>query len=50
MGDYAFPCFRLAKALKKSPQIIAEELKNKIQLDENIENMHNMWIFKFLYK
>ena len=39
MGDYAFPCFRLAKALKKSPQIIAEELKNKIQLDENIENM-----------
>ena len=36
LGDYAFPCFRLAKTLKKSPQMIAEELKEKIQLDENI--------------
>ena len=25
MGDYAFPCFRLAKVLKKAPQVIAEE-------------------------
>ena len=24
MGDYAFPCFKLAKILKKSPQIIAQ--------------------------
>ena len=23
MGDYAFPCFRLAKELKKAPNIIA---------------------------
>ena len=30
MGDYSFPCFRLAKVLKKSPQIIAEELKEKL--------------------
>ena len=30
MGDYAFPCFKLAKELKKSPQLIAEDLKNKI--------------------
>lgn len=36
LGDYAFPCFRLAKILKKSPQLIAEELKEKINLDENI--------------
>ena len=35
-GDYTFPCFRLAKELKKSPQIIATELKEKIKLDENI--------------
>ena len=34
-GDYAFPCFRLAKALKKAPPIIAEEIKQKIQIDEN---------------
>ena len=30
MGDYAFPCFPLAKELKKSPPQIAEDLKNKI--------------------
>jgi len=30
MGDYAFPCFRLAKALRKSPQLIAADLANKI--------------------
>ena len=34
-GDYAFPCFRLAKALKKAPQVIASEIKEKIKLDEN---------------
>ena len=33
-GDYAFPCFRLAKSLKKSPQIIANEIKEKIEVDE----------------
>lgn len=33
-GDYAFPCFRLAKLLKKAPPAIAEELKAKIE-DEN---------------
>ncbi len=30
MGDYAFPCFKLAKELKKSPQIIAQDIKEKI--------------------
>ncbi len=39
MGDYAFPCFKLAKILKKSPQIIAQELKEKIEIDENIEKI-----------
>ena len=39
-GDYAFPCFRLAKALRKAPPIIAEELKNKIEIDKSkIEKM-----------
>ena len=37
IGDYAFPCFRLAKSLKKSPNIIANELKEKI--DSSIENV-----------
>ena len=30
MGDYAFPCFSLAKVMKKSPVLIAEELGKKI--------------------
>ena len=33
-GDYAFPCFRLAKQLKKAPPAIAEEIKQTIQIDE----------------
>ena len=32
-GDYAFPCFRLAKELKKAPPIIANEIKEKIEID-----------------
>ena len=35
-GDYAFPCFRLAKDLKKAPPIIAKEISEKLQ--EEIEN------------
>ena len=39
-GDYAFPCFRLAKTLKKSPIIIANEIKDKIDdLSEEIEKI-----------
>ncbi len=34
-GDYAFPCFRLAKVLRKAPPIIAEEIKAKLEVDEN---------------
>ena len=35
-GDFAFPCFRLAKELKKSPIAIAEEIKQNIKLDNNL--------------
>ena len=35
-GDYAFPCFRLAKELKKAPPMIANDIKEKIQIDETI--------------
>ena len=35
-GDYAFPCFRLAKELKKAPQQIANEIKENIKIDTNI--------------
>ena len=30
MGDYAFPCFRLAKIYRKAPPLIAQELVGKI--------------------
>lgn len=30
MGDYAFPCFKLAKTLRKAPNAIAAELSEKI--------------------
>ena len=36
MGDFAFPCFRLAKELKKAPPIIANEIKEKLELDNII--------------
>lgn len=32
-GDLAFPCFKLTKNLKKSPQIIAEEIKQNIKVN-----------------
>ena len=32
-GDYSFPCFKLAKELKKSPQMIASDIKEKINLE-----------------
>ncbi|MBN1156443.1 arginine--tRNA ligase [Candidatus Woesearchaeota archaeon] len=32
LGDYAFPCFGLAKSLKKAPVVIAAELAEKIKV------------------
>lgn len=33
MGDYALPCFKFAKVLRKSPAVIAEELKSGFATD-----------------
>ena len=33
-GDYSFPCFKLAKELKKAPQIIATEIKEKLEAEK----------------
>lgn len=30
MGDYAFPCFKLAKTLRKAPPLIAADIAAKI--------------------
>ncbi len=39
MGDFALPCFKFAKVLRKSPVMIAEELKNEIQTDEVVSEI-----------
>ena len=41
MGDYAFPCFQLAKIFRRDPNIIAKELKDKINQDsfKKVENL-----------
>ena len=36
-GDFSFPCFRLAKELRKAPQAIASEIKEKLELEESNE-------------
>ncbi len=36
---YAFPCFRLAKLEKKSPDIIAKDLENKLRKSEFFDNI-----------
>ncbi|SMP37697.1 arginine--tRNA ligase [Anoxynatronum buryatiense] len=41
MGDYAFPCFRLAKTMRKSPQLIAEDISNKIICPDIFEKCMN---------
>ncbi len=38
LGDYAFPCFSLSKSMRKAPQIIAAELKEKIGLQTDLSD------------
>ena len=42
MGDYAFPCFKLAKIMHKAPQMIAAELAEKIRGSELFEKVENV--------
>ena len=37
MGDYTFPCFRLAKELKKAPPMIAGEIKEKLDTSVKLD-------------
>ena len=41
-GDYAFPCFRLAKELRKAPPIIANEIKEKIEEMQEIPEIEKV--------
>lgn len=36
MGDFSFPCFRLAKELKKAPPAIAQEINEKMTVDTDL--------------
>ena len=36
LGDYALPCFKFAKIMRKAPNMIAEDLANNYQTDDNI--------------
>ena len=38
MGDVAFPCFRLAKTMRKAPPRIAAELAESIALPEGVQS------------
>lgn len=55
MGDYSFPCFSLAKSLRKNPAIIASDLAQSLDIKEfeKIENLNaylNFFIDKSLYQ
>ena len=39
VGDYALPCFRFAKVLRKSPVMIATELKDKYPCDNVVKSV-----------
>ena len=36
MGDFSLPCFKLAKELKKAPQMIAIEINDKLNISNDI--------------
>ena len=40
MGDYAFPCFKLAKAYRKAPAVIAQELAADIGEQDFLESVN----------
>ena len=39
MGDFAYPCFKLSKELRKPPVMIAEELKENVEFGDNIDKV-----------
>ena len=54
LGDYAFPCFKLSKALRKSPMMIADQLAAAIQADflarvESVRGYLNFFIDRAIY-
>ncbi len=52
MGDYAFPCFRFAKEMKKAPQMIAKDIAGRIANNDYFEKVEqvNAYVNIFLNK
>ena len=55
MGDYSFPCFTLAKVLRKNPAQIASDLAEKLEIEEfeKIESLNaylNFYVDRNLYE
>jgi arginyl-tRNA synthetase len=44
LGDFAFPCFKLAKALKMPPPVVAQKIASKL------EEIHHPWISRIEIK
>ena len=42
MGDYAFPCFKLAKVFRKAPNMIASDLSETIEAKGDISKVMPM--------
>lgn len=52
MGDFAFPCFRLAGKLRKAPQMIALDVSERIGANEMFEKVEqvNAYVNMFIKK
>ena len=54
LGDFAFPCFKLSKPLRKSPMMIADSLAASIKADfigriDSVKGYLNFFIDKSTY-
>lgn len=42
MGDYAFPCFKLAKLLRKAPPMISQEIAERLKSNHIFDRVENV--------
>ncbi|MCL2619181.1 MAG: arginine--tRNA ligase [Defluviitaleaceae bacterium] len=49
LGDYAFPCFRLAKTMRKAPPVIALELGGAVELPPSFERAETVSAYLNFY-
>ncbi len=52
MGDYAFPCFKLAKMMRKAPNMIAADIASSIENESMFETVRpvNAYVNMFMKK